>query len=306
VSQPEPVNPSIIDAALIDAAAVWGDPDDGPWDRFRPDRARSLRESWNARPGGDARDRLRRGHEAQVTPDLARVHVTWWTRALRAEPLSVRAALLPSLPAGDGPALRADLKVAPGEGEPSKPADPLALRVAQALWRERLVGDLPERPDDPPVVVALTRFDARATTRLIRTAGLAKWSVSSRPLGVEDPKTAGRSRDLAGLVGEPDPRLSELANRDVRPYETADAKALIALGQTTIARLLQTADPYRLRWVLQHLPYPVARQLRVLAGPAGQRSPTLATLEAVILRAAWIVLHREGVLDEPWHWEGSH
>ena len=305
MSQPEPVNPSIIDAALIDAAAVWGDSDGCLWYVFQPDRARALRDAWKARPGGDPRDRLRRGHEAQATPDLARVHVTWWTRALKDEPLSVRAVVLRSLPSGDGPALRADLRIAPGDAEPSQPADPLALRVAQALWRERLVGDLPERPDDPPVVVALTRFDARATTRLIQAAGLAKWSASSGPPGVDPPRTAGRAGALRALLGESDPRLTELADRDVRPFEAADPKALLALGQTTIARLLQTADPYRGRWVLQHLPYPVARQLRALAGPAGQRSPTLAGLETSILRAAWTLLHREGVLDEPWRWEGS-
>jgi hypothetical protein len=327
---PPPLSPA--DQSLLRAAMVWGrDPGSGFWRRFRDGRREALSRAWEDDPPGNAAlslDRLRREHAAQARPDLSRVHVSWWVRALQGEPRSVRAAVVGNLPAGIAEALRDGLKLKPEEIRPDRPPSPGALRVALALWTERLVGDLAERAEDPPVIVALTRFDNRTVSRLIRMSGLAKWSLTGSPLPA--PGAGGRGKATLGLLGlggrksrkrEADPKdvarldrlRSMLAALDPRFVGVAanDIEAALAvkdehpearLGLVTVARLLVAADPHRVRWALQHLPYQAARSVRPLMGEVGKRAPMLARLEASILRSAWTLLHEEGRLNEPWPW----
>src|SRR5438067_1851146 len=100
--EPAPGPLSTRDLALIRAARAWrGDLAPGFWDRFPADRRASLRWAWErAEAGGEAtdRERLRLEHASQARSDLARVHVSWWVRALQDEPLSIQRAVAANLP----------------------------------------------------------------------------------------------------------------------------------------------------------------------------------------------------------------
>src|SRR5216683_1566972 len=92
---PTPLSPT--DHCVLIAARAWApDLSSTFWDVFPTDRRASLRWAWTSKgvPGADAAlERLKEEHAAQARPDLARVHVTWWARALKEEPRSVRNAL---------------------------------------------------------------------------------------------------------------------------------------------------------------------------------------------------------------------
>ena len=66
---------------------------------------------------------------------------------------------------------------------------------------------------------------------------------------------------------------------------------LATLGLNTLARLLAGCEPYRVRWALQHLPYPIAKRIRSLMPSTSQGDwrTTILSLEAAVL---------EG---RPWH-----
>jgi hypothetical protein len=302
---PPPLTPT--DHALLLAARVWGErPDPGLWDLFTTHRRAALRWAWKAGLGGEeeaARRRLACEYEAQARPNLARVHVSWWARALKDEPASVRAAVIGHVPPAVAEAFCAELGLGPDDLAADRPAEPHALRTALALWTERLVGDLAEREDDPPVIVALAQCDAPTLTRLIRTTGLAKWSLTpSRPQELA-PDDMARLDRLRERLGEVDPRFRQVAVRDVADIGRGTLGNEARLGLTTLARLLASADPYRVRWALQHLPYPTAKAIRTLMGPPGRRNPMLARWETAILRAGWQDMLNESRLDEPWRWE---
>jgi hypothetical protein len=192
--------------------------------------------------------------------------------------------------------VRTGLGLSPTDLSPDHLPHTGALRCALAFWAERLVGGRPERPDDPPVVVALTRLHARDVYRLICASGLAKWA-----LGRDEPPRL-RTRDkqryewFRRTWGQPEPRLRESASRDVASHGPHDRHAPARLGLVTVARLLALVEPFRARWALQHLPYSVAKRARSLAGPNSGVDPAWATAESSILRAAWDRLYSEGRL----------
>jgi hypothetical protein len=61
------------------------------------------------------------------------------------------------------------------------------------------------------------------------------------------------------------PRLLKLASNDWTSARQAGHHAVAILGLSSIGRMLGQADPYRVRWTLQHLPYQVAKRLRAYA-----------------------------------------
>lgn len=302
--------PSLADQALIRAARVWGrDIGPGFWRRFRPERHAVLRllfESGLADDPRSALNQLQREQAAQARPDLARVHVSWWVRALREEPRSVRSTVVTHLPGGLADALRVELRLGPDDHGADRPAAPVALRAVLALWSERLIGDLPERDDDPPVIVALTRFDAPLVLRLVRALGLAKWGLHGSSHAELSPDDLPRLERLQGLLGDVEIHFAQIVARDIEAIGQDDtrAEARARLGLSTVARLLAPADPYRVRWALQHLPYGTAKVIRAGMAPAGGLASArmLARWENGILRAAWSLLHAEGWINEPWRW----
>jgi hypothetical protein len=304
--EPAPSRLSSVDLALLRSARAWGGEDaSGLWDRFPADRRASLGSGWESGRAGDresALDRLRREHAAQARPDLSRVHVSWWVRALKDEPLAVRRAVAANLPPALAGALRDGLALPPDDLRSDHPALPGALESAVALWTVRLVGDLPWRDDDPPAIAALSLFDSGTVARFFRMTGLAKWSISSRALPESDKDDQGQLDPLRALLAEIDPRFVSIATREVGAIGAGETHPVVRIGMTSFARLLQGADPYRVRWALQHLPYPTAKALRGLMGTAGRSSPLLVRCETEVLRAAWTRLHQAGRVSDPWGW----
>ena len=160
-NEPAPARCRSVDLALLRAAEVWGGQD-----RRRPLGPLPGRPPLLAPLGqGDGPARGRRAGPRPAPPRArragparpARVHVE-----LVGPGLQGRARLGPTR--RRGPSARRRRRGRPRRARAlarrpraDRPADPGALAVALALWTDRLVGDLPERDDDPPVVVALTR-----------------------------------------------------------------------------------------------------------------------------------------------------
>lgn len=304
VDEPAPGPLTSIERVMLDAASVWGGRNgSGLWDHFPVDRLSSLRWGWEASSPPDpaaALERLRRDQAAQARPDLARVHMSWWVRALKEESASVRRAVVANLPPGIADALRDELGLTPDDLRADRPPHPAALQAALALWTVRIVGDVAERGDDPPVVVALTRFDSRTVVRLIQATGLAKWSLTPRPLPALEPRDAERLPHFRQALAGADPRFVQVATRDVDALTPGGAHPLARAGLVAFARLLNAPDRDRVRWALQHLPYGTAKSLRSLMGAAGKRAPMLARWESDVLRAAWVRLHEEGWVSADW------
>ena len=292
------------DLALMRAAKVWISADaTGLWDSFRPDRREALISAWNQcrdESVGDAFERLYAEHAAQARADLARVHASWWLRALAEEPPSVQRAVASALPSGIAEGLLHGLNLTRADAAPDHPPYPAALQSALALWSERLVGDLPERAHDPAVIVALTRFDSRTVGRMINTVGLAKWSLTAQPPPRLDRLDTERFTLFRAALETMDLRFVHVAERDVGALDRSGMRPEARLGLITFSRLLGAADPHRVRWALQHIPYSTAKTIRKLMGPAPRRVPMLARWEAEILRAAWEMLHLQGRVTMPW------
>ena len=290
------------DRAVVSAFQAWGmGQAEARLERFPTARRASL--SWGLRDdqGADGPlDRLLLEHSAQARADLSRVHVTWWFRALRDEPESIRRAVVAGLPPALAGALAAEFHLVAEDLVPDRPAEPGATRHALALWSAQLIGDLPKRDDDPPIITALTALDAPALARLIQTTGLAKWSLGDHPIEAGDGRDHDRLAHFREALAGSDPRFLRAVVRDLEALGEDEPRAVSLAGLTTLARLLNAAEPYRVRWALQHLPYSTARSLRALMGSGIKKAPMLARWESDVLRAAWNLLHQEGRLAIPW------
>jgi hypothetical protein len=259
------------DRALLRALAGWGGLDGGRfWAVFTPPWRDRLRDGWlEGVPLPEAaREGLRAEHAAEALPDLSRIHPSWFVRALQDESPAVRRAVAALAPEPARSAIRHALNFPDVELEPDRPPHPEAIKWVLALWSERLVGGLPRRDDDPPVIVALSRCTQRSLHRLFLMIGLAKrayalteWEGSDD--SVDLPR---RARDRARIEefrrrwGEADPRLAQVARGDLAAGPRG--QVMPWLGLLTIGRLLTTADPHRARWALQHLPYSDAKIIR--------------------------------------------
>jgi hypothetical protein len=178
-------------------------------------------------------------------------------------------------------------------------ADPEAVAWALALWAERLVGDVPGLRGDPPVVVALASLRPRDLLRLIKTCGVAKLAFAMARNAPDESIARFATLDRVRFgyfrrhVGAAEARLAELARLDVEVLQGHRRHGLARLGLVTIGRLIAEVEPYRARWALQHLPYPIAKLTRSLgAMPSGRKSPI--AWEAWVLDAAWSRLDNEG------------
>ena len=295
---------TLSDHAFLHALSGWGKGVDPRfWGPFRPAWGVPLRAAREALPGGDPRpaiEQLRREHAAEARPDLARIHPSWLARALQEEPPSVRRAVLANVASPLREALANALGLGPEDLKADRPPRPEALQAVLALWTERLVGDLPERPDDPLAIRALTRLGPRELVRLARSTGLAKWAIASDDASAPTAGARVRLAFFARAFRPIDKKARALAQRDTIAASAGNGDArhgLTRLGWTTVARLLALADPFRTRWALQHLPYPVAKFTRALV-PTSSPSPGWLRWEEAALRAAWSRLHDEGRLPD--------
>lgn len=293
----QPIAPSPADRALVAALAAWSGVEALPLlRRFGKRRARELAGALAPSPPADPIGDLRAARSAQFGPDPARVHPSWYVRALQDESPAVRRVVIGSTA---GP-LRSDLLrglgIDPADLAADHPDDPEARRVALALWTERLVGDDPPRLDDPPAIAALATLGPVGLYRLARLCGLAKRAIL--------PETAaGDSRALVVarlgsfrrvLAGPFDPRLVQIAANDRDAAEAEGRHRLAALGLVTLGRLLARGEPHRVRWALQHVPYPVAKRLRLAASRPQASVRQVLDLERRVLDAALARLADEG------------
>lgn len=315
---PAATSPS--DRALTLAAIAFDGPGgDRLWHRFAPAWRDHLRAAWadalaRGIDGDAARDALARAHAAESRPDPARVHPSWWARALDAESPAVRAAVLTHAPEPIRATLRdaLGLRDAANAPAPGPAAHPDALRWALALWAERLVGGPPPGDDDPPVVVAVATLPHRDLNRLIAAVALAKWAyvlASGGPPTRADPDHALTARQLERLGrlrarwDATDPRAAQLARLDLDHHVVGeDQEDLRKLGLITFARLLARVDPHRTRWTLQHLPYPAAKFVR---SRSGLKTPFLHGRELVAWEETLFQAAQEALRDEARHGPAS-
>ncbi len=298
------------DLALLLCLETWG----------FPDPAASLRSSWRWLDSrwqarlDDARrefgphdpeqalDLLRRSHRFQCRADLERIHPTWWIRALQHESPAVKRFI-----ALHGHAqVSAAARSGPGigrEADESRHPDPAVAGWVLSLSTERLVGGEPVRHDEPPAIVALAALSSRELYRLSHAAGQAKAALAGDADGI----VAGRHLDgqrqqwfhdrFSNQFGPGAARPQSWAQRDLQRSRgtggSCRRRRLANLGLSTIARLLAGCEPYRVRWSLQHVPYPVAKRIRSIMTVARTVSDQVQHLESAVLKAAWTRLTLE-------------
>lgn len=274
------------------AVAAWGLPDPArAASRLAPELRARL--SAPARPSGSQEggiiERLLAAHRTQIRPDLSRLHPSWFVRALKDETEAIRVTV--------GRVAEPEVRIAVAASLPADSPDtrPNAEAVAWSLglWRERLVGDVATASDDPPVVASLTSGGDRGQARAFLSLGLAKAAYLGDEVGEPDawpPKLAHRLIETRHRLEalERTPERLEQARRDLGTAdEFRSPHGLTRIGLLSVARLLASMDPYRLRWVLQHLPYPVARQIRAaIEAPAFLGAEELAAWERELWQRA--------------------
>jgi len=311
------------DLALLLCAQAWGCPES-----TAPDRSLwlGLEPGWRDRllgssecselPGpAEALDLLRQSHRLQCRAQLDRVHASWWIRALQDESPAVRRAIAAHGP----PRVRAAARAALGEGsedfDQAPPPGPKVMAWVLALWTERLVGGEPVGANDPPVIVALACLPPPQLFRLSHAAGLAVAALASDPQGLCRSRPAERERNrwfldwLRHDFGPDEARARTWARGELdrarRPEGTSSRRFLAGVGLQTIARLLARCEPFRTRWALQHVPYPIAKRIRSLMPSTIGESDHQPHLEEAVLQAAWHRLDLEGRLARS-HPDGPH
>jgi hypothetical protein len=189
------------------------------------------------------------------------------------------------------------------QGPARWPPDPEIRAWVLALRAERLVGGEPVGDDEPPAIVAIAGLAPVARFRLFQLTGLAKVVLADLDsTGREGSLRRERRTWLSERLGPLDPRARDWARRDLQVIVRGGSlrgRNLALLGLGTVARLLADCDPFRVRWALQVLPYPVAKRARSLMPVPHKRSPAVSRLEAELLKSAWQRLDLEGRISPP-------
>jgi len=265
------------------------------------------RESRDADASEPARalDRLRKMHQASARVDLGRVHPSWWVRALLEESPAVQRVVTTSLPESLRHPVQAGLLLDSQDLLSERAVAPEVLGWVLGLWTERLVGGEPERPDDPPAIRTLSCLSPRAGYGLCRLAGFCKMLLAGRePDDARHlPSQRARWEWLHGRLAVAGPEFQAAVRRDLQAgvsTKVAHRHHSARIGLVTFGRLLAECEPFRVRWALQHWPYPIAKLTRSLMPPADQRSPSLVDGESLVLKTAWDRLTLEGRLSMSW------
>ncbi len=280
------------------------------WHRLDASWARKLRAARDVGPAAAldpaaALECLRRMHRATIRVDLNRVHPSWCVRALKEESPTVQRLVAAHAPAPLRDAIRVGLSFDEQDLTCDRPVAPDVLSWALVLWAERLVGGDAARMDDPPAIAVLSRLSLRSGYAICRLAGQIKCGIGGQT-PAEGRPSAARCARMTWLAESPagaEPRLIEQVSHDLqsKTLTRVPGRHLAArLGAQTLARLLADSEPFRVRWALQHWPYPIAKIIRSLMPSRVQRSSWLARGEELILKTAWDRLNLEGRLTEPW------
>jgi hypothetical protein len=302
------------DLALLLCLEAWGFPglaasNPSPWrwlDSRWHDRLDDAKRKLGPHDAGHALDLLRRSHRFQCRADPGRIHPTWWIRALQEESPAVRRFIALHGPAQVTAAARDGLGSGRQAVESHDP-DPAVAGWVLSLSTERLVGGEPVRSDEPPAIVALAALSSRQLYRLSHATGQAKATLAGDP----DGSVAGRPLDgqrkrwfhdwFSAQFGPGEARPQAWAQRDLQGSRGTEGPGrrlrLASLGLSTIARLLAGCEPYRVRWSLQHVPYPVAKRIRSIMSVAPTVSDQVRHLEIAVLKAAWTRLTLENRLS---------
>jgi hypothetical protein len=317
------VSCAAIDAnrALLLCALTWGLPEQisspdlpspsrietrnehSPWRWLEPGWRHRLSIAWdehkNKLDPAEALELLRQSLRFQSHADLDQVHPSWWARALQDESPAVQRLIGSQGPEALTEAVLATLKLTPGDLRPDRDPDPEVLSWVLSLWTERLVGGEPLCLDEPPVIVALASHSPIQRYRLCHAAGLAKIVLANAPETMMDNRPLDQERRgwFLERLAPRDPRAEEWASRDLRTvvrWENSRRRQVALLGLATMARLLADCDPFRVRWTLQHLPYPIAKRIRSLMPGPQKRSIAASCLESLLLKTAWERLTLEG------------
>ncbi len=316
VDQPASDTPCAVlnaDLALLLCLEAWGFPDlarskRSPWcwlDTQWHDRLENARRELDPHAAEQALGLLRLSHRFQCRADPGRVHPTWWTRALQDESPAVRQFL-----ALHGPSqVRAahDGLGTGREASESHPPDPAVAGWVLSLSTERLVGGEPVGPDEPPAIVALAALSSRELYRLSHATGQAWTALAGDPDDILALRPLDGRRKLwfhdrfSAQFGPESARPDAWAQHDLRGWRGSEGqhrrRRLASLGLSTIARLLAECEPYRVRWALQHVPYPVAKRIRSIMSVATTVSDQVQYLEIAVLEAAWTRLTLENRLS---------
>ncbi len=288
------------------------------WDWLEAGWVRRLCDAWDRqRLSGDgiaaarALERLREMHIATVEASVSHVHPSWMVRALREESPAVQRLVAASVREPLRHALQAGLLLDAQDITPDHAVDPMVREWVMGLWTERLVGGELIRPDDSPALAAVCRLSNRAAYRLCRVAGLGKLILA----GVKPAKAAGRqslrsrAEWLDGRLGRSGSEFRAQAQADVQSMARSKLprrRHAARIGLVTLARLLEDNEPFRLRWALEHWPYPVAKLARTLMPGSTKVAPAVLAGETDLLKTAWERLRLEERLDEPWPEPGGH
>ncbi len=314
------------DLALVRAVRAWGDqqdpdPESSFWSRFSPAYRARLTQAWAATSRLTpevAWQTLLHDQQESARFDPARVHSSWFARILEAESPAVRQLVAHHAPEP----IRSRMAGLPsthwaapeGESSPGLIANPVAIAWALTLWAERLVGDVAEVPDEPPIILALSRFSIRDLVRLAKVVGQVKQAFAiSEGLGPSsaDEEIARatmmdrvRVAYFRRMIGRADPRLVPLARGDFAAVAGDRRRTYAAVGLITLSRLLKACDPRRARWAIQHLPYSVARRTGAIGDgehliASGLPPRAIRAWEAWILEAAWARLLSERRIGSP-------
>ena len=293
-----PFSLTLADRAMLKAVRAWiEEPDPQFWSRFSPSWRVALRSAWEEQfrrlDPRQAEKRLRADHASEGRLDRNRIHKSWFLRALRDEAESVRRVVIARAEEPLRSALRIGLAIPEEALVPDRNADAASVAFASEFWTERLVGGSPAGDDDPAVMHAFSGLRVPSLLRLIRTCGLIKTLLANDDaddLGVWDSEKT--RRDL--LDFERDTQNENRARNDLAKIRSEPHPCLAGLGLLTVGRLLAAADPYRVRWALQHLPYGLAKVVR---NRIEATENPCREWESLVLQSAWIRLEAEGRID---------
>jgi hypothetical protein len=287
------------------------------WDWLEGGWVHRLCEAWDrqAQAGGSgeaarALVRLREMHASSAQADLRHVHSSWLVRALREESPAVQRLVAACVPESVRHTIQAGLLLDEQDIVADRPVDPEFREWALGLWMERLVGGEATQPEDPPALIAVCRLVPRAGYGLCRVAGLGKMVLAGEMPGKKRVNALQRERAewLRGRLAAGDSEFQAQARSDVRSIVSTKLPRrhhAARIGLFTLARLLADFEPFRLRWALQHWPYPIVKLTRSLMSDSSKRSPGVVRGEALLLKTAWDRLTLEGRLANPWPEQGG-
>ncbi len=282
------------------------------WDWLESGWVHRLCDAWDRQAKADgsgeaarALERLREMHVSSARGELEHVHSSWLVRALKEESPAVQRLVAASVPDSVRHPIQAGLLLDGQDIVADHAVIPEFREWALGLWTERLVGGEAARSDDPPALIALCRFSPRASYRVCRMAGLGKLALAEEKPGKKHGPQAKRERAewLHDRLAASDPEFQSLARSDVRSVVSTKLRRrrhAARIGLFTFARLLADFEPFRLRWALQHWPYPIVKLTRSLMSGSSKCSAGVMQGEMLLLKTAWDRLTLEGRLAMAW------